>query len=84
MVEGSKPIYTMRSEKNMRVRMRDGILIACDVYRPDADGQFPALFSMSPYGKDIQRLDVPPKPRALGEEWGVIESGDTEYLVERG
>jgi putative CocE/NonD family hydrolase len=84
MAEGSKPIYRIKTEKNYRVRMRDGILIACDVYRPDAEGQFPAIFTMSPYGKDIQRLNVPAKPRALGEEWGVIEAGDTDYLVSRG
>jgi len=84
MQEGSKPMYEIKTEKNVRVKMRDGILIACDVYRPDAEGQFPAILSMSPYGKDIQRLNVPPKSRELGEEWGVIESGDTEYLVSRG
>ena len=35
--------------------MRDGIRLAVDVYRPDAEGKFPALLAMSGYGKDCRR-----------------------------
>lgn len=83
MQEGSKPVYKMKSEKNLYVKVRDGISIACDVYHPDAEGKFPALLGMSPYGKDVQMLKVPGKPR-LSAEWGNIEAGDTEFFVTRG
>ncbi|MFC1861339.1 CocE/NonD family hydrolase [Chloroflexota bacterium] len=83
MQEGSKPVYRMKIEKNVMVTMRDGIKIACDIYRPDADGVFPALLGMGPYGKDVQMLKLPSMPR-MSAEWGVVEAGDTEYFVSRG
>jgi predicted acyl esterase len=62
--------------------MRDGVRVACDIYRPDAEGEFPAVFGMSPYGKDVQTLPIPHKPRMC--EYHTIEAGDTEFLVSRG
>jgi predicted acyl esterase len=44
----------MKVEKNIHVKMRDGVRVACDIYRPDAEGEFPAVFGMSPYGKDYR------------------------------
>lgn len=83
MQEGSKPVYEMKVEKNVLVRMRDGVRIACDVYYPDAQGRFPAILSMGPYGKDIQALKAPPQPRHRSE-WGAIEAGNSGFLVSRG
>jgi predicted acyl esterase len=83
MQEGSKPVYKMKVEKNVLVRMRDGVRIACDVYYPDAQGRFPAILSMGPYGKDIQALKAPPQPRHRSE-WGAIEAGNSGFLVSRG
>jgi putative CocE/NonD family hydrolase len=48
----SKPTYKVRAEQNVRVRVRDGVELSTDVYRPDADGKFPALVMRTPYGKD--------------------------------
>jgi len=50
-VEGTKPVYKMRIEKDVYIPMRDGVKIAADVYRPDADGKFPALLAFSPFSK---------------------------------
>lgn len=83
MQHGSKPTYKMKEEKNIYVKMRDGVRLACDIYRPDVEGRFPALLSMGPYGKDIQTLNVPRRPRHKSE-WGAIEAGDTEFFVNRG
>ena len=33
--EGSKPIYKIKTEKNIYIKMRDGVKVAVDVYRPD-------------------------------------------------
>ena len=54
----SPPQYRMRVEKNVFVTMRDGVRLCVDVYRPDAEGRFPALLGMSPYSKDVQKLPV--------------------------
>ena len=41
----SKPQYKMVVERDVFVTMRDGVRVACDVFRPDAPGPFPALYS---------------------------------------
>ena len=43
-------------EKNLMVPMRDGVLLATDVYRPDELGPFPTLLTRLPYNKDGQLL----------------------------
>ena len=45
-------MYPIKTERNIRVRMRDGVELSTDVVRPDADGQFPVLIMRTPYGKD--------------------------------
>jgi putative CocE/NonD family hydrolase len=53
--------YRVRVEKNVRIPMRDGATLACEVWRPDADGCFPALLQVSYYvtGPGIAELLVP-------------------------
>lgn len=80
--DGSKPIYKVKDERNVYVKMRDGVQLACDIYRPDAEGKFPGLLAMSPYGKEGQALKIPPMP--FGGDYAHIEIGNTEYLVPRG
>jgi len=46
----------MRVERDIMVPMRDGIKLACDVYRPAAAGKivpgaFPVILERTPYGK---------------------------------
>ena len=39
-------------DRNVSVPMRDGTILAADVYRPDGDGAWPAILSRLPYNKD--------------------------------
>lgn len=83
--KASQPMYNIRVEKNVYAPMRDDVRIAADVYRPDAEGTFPALLAMSPYGKEVQSLRLPPQPHGIGSLFdGCVEAGDTEYIVSRG
>ena len=41
--------YAIKVEKNVRILLRDGVTLAADVYRPDAEGRFPALLQVSYY-----------------------------------
>src|SRR6516165_10533507 len=43
--------YAVRFERGVAVKMRDGVVLRADVYRPDADGQFPVLLQRTPYNK---------------------------------
>jgi putative CocE/NonD family hydrolase len=45
------PPYPVAIEKNVEARMRDGMVLRADIYRPDADGRFPALLKRTPYSK---------------------------------
>ena len=82
----SKPQYEMADwEKEIPVRARDGTQLYVDVCRPKANGKFPALLSLSPYGREIQHLAPPPgRSSDYTRGTGGIESGMTSYFVPRG
>ncbi|SFS36861.1 CocE/NonD family hydrolase [Halostagnicola kamekurae] len=40
-----------RTESNVMIEMRDGVELATDIYRPAADGEYPALLMRTPYNK---------------------------------
>jgi putative CocE/NonD family hydrolase len=50
-VAPSEPAYTMKTDFDVRVKMRDGVELSADVYRPDAEGKFPVLLNRTPYTK---------------------------------
>ncbi len=43
--------YRTRVERDVPVKMRDGTVLAADVYRPDSAGEFPVLIERTPYSK---------------------------------
>jgi hypothetical protein len=76
------------SERDVAVAMRDGVRLAIDVYRPDADKPLPTLLAFAIYNKDLQGPDMlgglPPQP-AWSTLWaGLLEAGDTRFFVSRG
>src|SRR5580692_11788630 len=73
--ELSTPDYRMTQDYDVAVRMRDGINLMADVYRPDAPGKFPVLIAASPYPRQIQNLGAP---------LGFIEAGPSDFWVPRG
>lgn len=54
-----------------RVEMRDGLEMACRIYRPDDDGKYPTLFAASPYQYDTD--DIPHSKLFLWREVGPVE-----------
>ncbi len=44
--------HAVQVETGVRVPMRDGVALACDVYRPAAPGRFPVLLTRTPYNRD--------------------------------
>jgi uncharacterized protein len=47
----SQPTYQVHVELNLQVQMRDGVNLAADVYRPQAEGKYPALLMRTYWGK---------------------------------
>ncbi|MFC1868516.1 CocE/NonD family hydrolase [Thermodesulfobacteriota bacterium] len=82
--KGSSPMYKVKEEKDVHIKMRDGIRLAADIRRPDAQGKFPALLAMCPYSKEVQSLPLPPQHRGSPLWFGSLEAGDSEYFVSRG
>src|SRR5256885_13374905 len=39
-------------ERDVLVKMRDGMVLHADIYRPKIDGRFPVLLQRTPYNKD--------------------------------
>ena len=74
----SQPQYKMVVEKDVMIPMRDGVMIAANIYRPDAPGTFPALHAADSYQKDMVNI-VPTLPI-----FHCVEINDIEYFVSRG
>ena len=73
----SKPQYKMIVDRDVFVTMRDGVKVACDIFRPDAEGEFPAIYATSAYQKDLEYLP----------QWPIFhfrETNDIEWFVSRG
>jgi len=66
----------VKLDENVYVTMRDGVKIALDIYRPEADGRYPAILGMAPYIKEIQQ-----QPPSLSHN---IEAGATYFFVPKG
>ncbi|MBM4186694.1 MAG: CocE/NonD family hydrolase [Gemmatimonadetes bacterium] len=47
-----RPTWPIVVEKNVEARMRDGVILRADLYRPDARRRFPALLQRTPYSKN--------------------------------
>lgn len=43
------------TERNVAVRMRDGVVLRANVFRPAGEGPWPVLVLRTPYGKDAQK-----------------------------
>ncbi len=41
----------VKVDRNLPVKMRDGVTLYADVYHPDTDGKFPVLLQRTPYNK---------------------------------
>jgi uncharacterized protein len=71
----SAPTHAMTRDDDVRVPMRDGIDLLCDVHRPSEPGRYPVLIAASPYPRQIQDLGAP---------MGFIEAGASDFFVPRG
>jgi hypothetical protein len=52
-VPASMPITNLTIAREVPARMRDGVVLRANVYRPAAPGRWPTLLARTPYGKDL-------------------------------
>ncbi len=72
---GPRPVPGVDVLRDVAVRMRDGVSLSANVYRPTGGGSHPAIMAMTPYGKDElpERYDL---LRLAGVDVGVIATSD--------
>jgi len=54
----SQPVHDIVVDDEVGVPMRDGIELATDIYRPDAEGRFPVVLVRTPYKKEMNELQA--------------------------
>ena len=75
-VANAEPLYEVSLTSDVMVQMRDGVLLATDIYRPARDGRpvagrFPVILERTPYGKTVvsrsERTASDPTPKSRAE-----------------
>lgn len=79
----------MIKEYDVPVPMRDGVNLMVDVYRPDAPGKYPVIYSCAMHNKDLQRVEIAENLKVGQPAWstmwyGIIEAGDSKRFVANG
>ena len=84
----SKREFTVAADRNVSVRMSDGVTIDIDIIHPASKGKFPALLSISAFNKEIQSAHIWPAPtrtrRIRGMPDAVLEAPIADFWVRRG
>jgi len=75
--------YRMVFDKDVAVAMRDGAVLRANVFRPDDSGQFPALMTFGPYGKDVHLSQFMPEAwEHLNKRYpDILKASSCKHLV---
>jgi putative CocE/NonD family hydrolase len=68
LLAASEPVV----ERNVPVRMRDGVVLRADVWRPSGSGPFPVLVYRTPYDKSRAPEDYTTIRNAVGRGYAVV------------
>lgn len=64
--------YSVKVQRDISVRMRDGVTLRGDIFRPDAAGKFPVLLERTPYRKSPWGYDIDFAQRAAARGYVVF------------
>jgi len=64
--------YPVRVQRDVSIKMRDGVILRGDIFRPDADGKFPVLLERTPYRKAPWGYDIDFAQRAAARGYVVF------------
>ena len=68
----SAQTYSVKVERGVEVKMRDGVILRGDIFRPDAEGKFPVLLQRTPYRRATWGYDIEFAQRAASRGYVVI------------
>lgn len=77
---GAPFLNEIRIERYQPVKMRDGVTLYADLYRPAAEGRYPVLVVRTPYG--VQRDGVHPVMTRFAQRGYVVVMQDTRGRYE--
>ena len=88
----SESKYKVLVERDVKIKMSDGTEMNADIFRPDSNEKFPAIFGFHPYDQVAQTAPMTTNSfstnffRHPGQEQGnaYIEAGDPDAYVRRG
>jgi uncharacterized protein len=71
----------MRIDWDVPIRMDDGIVLRCDVFRPEKEGRYPVILSYGPYAKGLAFQDGYPSAwqRMVAEHPDVAYGSSNRY-----
>ena len=78
----SPRVHRVASHFDVMIPMSDGVLVAAQIFRPDAPGRFPALLGVHAYDAAMQH--TPSRPQAVQGRNAQAEAGDPQFYVRRG
>ena len=64
--------YPVKVERGVSVKMRDGVILRGDIFRPDSAGKFPVLLQRTPYRRSLWGYDVDFAQRAASQGYVVF------------
>lgn len=64
--------YAVKVERNVSVKMRDGVTLRGDIFRPAAEGKFPVLLERTPYRRATWGYDIDFAQRAASRGYVVF------------
>ena len=76
----AQTLYRVAIEQSVKVKMRDGVVLAADIYRPISDEKFPVLLERTPYN----RADEAAMANELASHGYVVVLQDTRGRYESG
>ena len=63
--------FEVTVDHDVQTRMRDGVILRSDIYRPTSPGTFPVLLARTPYNK-LNSPVFDPTFGKLGASWGYV------------
>lgn len=78
----SPRVHEVNVERNVLVKMSDGVSLSVDIFRPASPGQFPALLGVHAY--DMTMQSAPSRPLAIQGRNAQAEAGNSNFYVRRG
>jgi uncharacterized protein len=85
LLDNSLPLpCDIRWERDTAVKMRDGITLYADIFRPVGDAKLPAILSWSPYGKTVPQKAPPGVAANAVSGLQKFEGADPAYWCNHG